>query len=46
MFSQKMNMTFVEYVTYRRIEKAKSILRSTKEHTAAVAAMVGYKDPN
>ncbi len=46
LFSQKMNMTFVEYVTYRRIEKAKSILRSTKEHTAAVAAMVGYKDPN
>ena len=46
LFSQKMNMTFVEYVTYRRIEKAKTILRSTREHTAAVAAMVGYKDPN
>ena len=46
LFSQKMGMTFIEYVTARRIEKAKQLLDGTKEHTAVVAAMTGYKDPN
>ena len=46
LFSQKMNQTFVEYITSRRIEKAKQLLKSTGEHTSAISAMVGYKDPN
>ena len=46
MFSQKMGMTFIEYVTSRRIDKAKQLLTDTHEHTAVIAAMVGYKDPN
>lgn len=46
MFSQKMKMTFIEYVTARRIEKAKQLLRNTKKHTTQIAGEVGYKDPN
>ena len=43
-FSQNMRMTFTEYVTDKRIDKAKKLLRSTDLATAEVAAQVGYKD--
>ena len=46
LFSQKMGMTFVEYVTDRRIETARQLLEQTSKHTADIAAAVGYKDPN
>ena len=46
MFSQKMDQTFVEYVTAKRIERAKHLLKTTREHTSGIAALVGYKDPN
>ena len=46
LFSQKMGQTFVEYITSKRIDKAKQLLRTTSEHTSAIAALVGYKDPN
>ena len=46
LFSQKMDQTFVEYITAKRIEKAKQLLRTTSEHTSAISALVGYKDPN
>ena len=45
-FSQRMDRTFVEYVTEKRIDKAKQLLRDTDEHTAQIAARLGYKDPN
>ncbi len=45
-FSQEMNMTFVEFVTKKRMDKAKKLLRQSKLSTADVAAEVGYKDPH
>lgn len=43
-FSQEMDMTFIEYVTKKRMDKAKKLLRQSKRSTADVAAEVGYKD--
>lgn len=45
-FSQEMQQTFVEYLTGKRMEKAKELLRSTDKRTAEIAADVGYKDPH
>jgi two-component system response regulator YesN len=44
MFSQEMNMTFVEYVTNKRMEQAKRLLREQQLSSAQTAAAVGYKD--
>lgn len=46
LFSRKMQMTFVEYVTQKRMEKAKELLRTTGMHTAEIATATGYKDPH
>lgn len=43
-FSQEMQLTFVEYVTKKRMEKAKKLLRQTEKHSGEIAAEVGYKD--
>ena len=43
-FSQEMDMTFIEYVTKKRMDKAKRLLRQSRMSTADVAAQVGYKD--
>lgn len=43
-FSQEMEMTFVEYVTKKRMEKAKKLLRQTEKPSGEIAAEVGYKD--
>lgn len=43
-FSQNMEKTFVEYVTEKRIEKAKKLLRQTDHTSGEIAKMVGYKD--
>jgi len=45
-FSQEMKQTFVEYLTQKRMERAKELLRQTEKRTAEVAAEVGYKDPH
>ena len=45
-FSQEMGMTFVEYVTTRRMEKAKELLRSSNLRSGEIAVAVGYKDPH
>ncbi len=45
-FSQEMNMTFIEFVTKKRMDRAKKLLRQSKMSTADVAAEVGYKDPH
>lgn len=46
MFSQEMQQTFVEYLTTKRMEKARELLRGTDKRTAEIAALVGYKDPH
>lgn len=46
LFSQKMGMTFIEYLTARRMEKAKELLGASGQSSAQVAAAVGYRDPN
>lgn len=43
-FSQTMEKTFVEYVTGKKMEKAKKLLRSTGKSAGEIAQEVGYKD--
>lgn len=43
-FSQNMQKTFVEYVTGKRMEKAKKLLRGTEKSFGEIALEVGYKD--
>ena len=43
-FSQSMDKTFVEYVTEKRMENAKKLLKSTDLPSGEIAARVGYKD--
>ena len=45
-FSQAMEVTFVEYVTQKRMERAKKLLRQTEKHSGDIALEVGYKDPH
>ncbi|MBQ0000854.1 MAG: response regulator [Clostridiales bacterium] len=45
-FSQKTGRTFIEYLTYVRMEKAKELLRSTSLRSSEIAFEVGYKDPH
>ncbi len=44
LFSNEMGQTFVEYVTGKRITKAKKLLKTTAMHTGDIAIAVGYKD--
>lgn len=46
MFSQEMEMTFTEYVTQKRMEQAKLLLRQTEKHTGDIALEVGFRDPH
>ena len=45
-FSQTMQKTFTEYITEKRIEKAKKMLKSTELSSGKIAQEVGYKDPH
>ena len=45
-FSQEMGATFTEYVTGKRMERARELLRTTDKRSGEVAAAVGYKDPH
>lgn len=44
LFSQEMGCTFVEYLTKKRMEKAKELLRSSTMRTGEIALAVGFKD--
>ena len=43
-FSQNMKKTFVEYITAKRMEKAKKLLKNTNKSAGDIAQEVGYKD--
>ena len=43
-FSQEMGTTFVEYLTAKRMEKARELLRTSELRSGEIAAAVGYKD--
>ena len=45
-FSQEIGATFTEYVTGKRMDRAKELLRATDKRSGEVAAAVGYKDPH
>ena len=45
-FSQEMGITFVEYLTAKRMDRARELLRTTDKRSGEVAAEVGYKDPH
>ena len=45
-FSQETGVTFTEYITTLRIEKAKELLRGRQMRTSDVASEVGYNDPH
>lgn len=45
MFSQKMGQSFVEYLTQKRMTRAKQLLRQSGKRSGEVAAEVGYRDP-
>jgi len=45
-FSHETGQTFKEYLTERRINKAKELLRMTSLRSAAIAYQVGYHDPH
>ncbi len=45
-FSQNAEKTFIEYVTGKRMEKAKKLLKTTDMSSGEIAAKVGYKDPH
>lgn len=44
LFSAEMDKTFVEYVTEKRMEKAKKLLRTTYKQTRDISLEVGYRD--
>ena len=43
-FSQEMGTTFVEYLTAKRMEKARELLRTSDLRSGEIALAVGYKD--
>ena len=45
-FSQEIGATFTEYVTGKRMELARELLRTTDKRSGEAAAAVGYKDPH
>jgi len=46
MFSRETKTTFVEYMTLKRMEKAKELLLTTKAKGHEISEQVGYKDPH
>jgi two-component system response regulator YesN len=45
-FSQEVGMTFIEYLTNKRIDRAKYLLRHTDRRSGEIAFSVGYRDPH
>ena len=45
-FKRYKNINFVDYITLRRIEKAKELLSNLRLSVKEIAADIGYNDPN
>lgn len=45
-FSQEKGITFTEYVTGKRMDRARELLRATDKRSGEIAAAVGYRDPH
>ncbi len=45
-FSQETGVTFIEYLTNLRMERAREMLRCTDVRTSEIAYSVGYQDPH
>lgn len=45
-FSQEMGVTFTEYVTGKRMERARELLRTTDKRSGEIAFAIGYRDPH
>lgn len=45
-FSQEVGQTFIEYLTGKRIDAAKRMLRQTNKRSSEIANAVGYRDPH
>ena len=45
-FSQEMGATFTEYVTGKRMDRARELLRTTDKRSGEIAFAVGYRDPH
>ena len=43
---QEIGETFTEYVTGKRMDLARELLRNTDKRSGEVAAAVGYRDPH
>ena len=46
MFSQEVGQTFIEYLTEKRIDEARRLLRQTDMRSSEIAVAVGYRDPH
>lgn len=44
-FSQRAGQSFVEYLTQKRMEKARQLLRQSNMRSGEIASAVGYRDP-
>ena len=44
LFRQELNTTFVEYLTEKRLEQAKTLLRDTRMRSGEIARAVGYNN--
>lgn len=45
LFSQRVGMSFVEYLTQKRMDRAKQLLQQTSKRSGEIANEVGYHDP-
>lgn len=45
LFSHKVGLSFVEYITRKRMARAKQLLRNTSKKSGEIAGEIGYKDP-
>lgn len=45
-FSQEMGVTFIEYLTQLRMNKAKELLKRTDMRSGEIAIAIGYNDPH
>ena len=45
-FSQEMKCTITEYITSKRMTRAKELLKTTDKRSGEIANEVGYKDPH